>query len=56
MEKAGKTPMEFLVTVSQHPATRMILTARNKMYNAENDKGVFLDGTIVKKEPMNTQK
>lgn len=40
MEDAGKTPMEFLVTVSQHPATRMILTARNKMYNAENDKGV----------------
>lgn len=49
MEKAGKTPMEFLVTVSQHPATRMILTARNKMYNAENDKGVFLDGTIREK-------
>lgn len=49
MEKSGKTPMEFLVTVSQHPATRMILTARNKMYNAENDKGVFLDGTIREK-------
>lgn len=49
MEKAGKTPMEFLVTVSQHPATRMILTARNKMYNAENDKGVSLDGTIREK-------
>lgn len=49
MEKAGKTPTEFLVTVSQHPATRMILTARNKMYNAENDKGVFLDGTIREK-------
>ena len=49
MEDAGKTPMEFLVTVSQHPATRMILTARNKMYNAENDKGVYLDGTIREK-------
>lgn len=49
MEKAGKTPTEFLVTVSQHPATRMILTARNKMYNAENDKGVYLDGTIREK-------
>ena len=49
MEKAGKTPTEFLVTVSQHPATRMILTAKNKMYNAENDKGVYLDGTIREK-------
>ena len=49
MEKASKTPTEFLVTVSQHPATRMILTARNKMYNAENDKGVYLDGTIREK-------
>lgn len=49
MEKAGKTPSEFLVTVSQHPATRMILTAKNKMYNAENDKGVYLDGTIREK-------
>lgn len=49
MEKAGKTPLEFLVTVSQHPATRMILTAKNKMYNAENDKGVSLDGTIREK-------
>lgn len=49
MEKSGKTPTEFLVTVSQHPATRMILTARNKMYNAENDKGVYLDGTIREK-------
>lgn len=49
MEKAGKTPMEFLITVSQHPATQMILTARNKMYNAENDKGVYLDGTIREK-------
>ena len=49
MEKSGKTPIEFLVTVSQHPATRMILTAKNKMYNAENDKGVFLDGTISEK-------
>ena len=49
MEKAGKTPLEFLVTVSRHPATRMILTARNKMYNAENDKGVYLDGTIREK-------
>ena len=49
MEEAGKTPMEFLVTVSQHPATRMILTAKNKMYNAATDKGVFLDGTICEK-------
>ncbi len=49
MESAGKTPKEFLVTVSQHPATRMILTARNKMYNAENDNGVYLDGTIREK-------
>lgn len=49
MEKARKTPMEFLITVSQHPATKMILTARNKMYNAENDKGVYLDGTIREK-------
>lgn len=49
MEKAGKTPTEFLVTVSRHPATRMILTAKNKMYNAENDKGVYLDGTIREK-------
>lgn len=49
MEKAGKTPTEFLVTVSQHPATIMILTAKNKMYNAENNKGVYLDGTIREK-------
>lgn len=49
MEKNRKTPMEFLITVSQSPATRMILTARNKMYNAENDKGVYLDGTIREK-------
>ena len=49
MEKSGRTPTEFLVTVSQHPATRMILTARNKMYHAENEKGVYLDGTIREK-------
>ena len=53
MEDANKTPTEFLVTVSQHPATRMILTAKNKMYNAENDKGVYLDGTIREKGTYN---
>ena len=53
MEKAGKTPEEFLVTVSQHPATQMILTAKNKMYNANKDNGVFLDGTIREKGTYN---
>ncbi|MBE6455291.1 MAG: hypothetical protein E7014_02425 [Alphaproteobacteria bacterium] len=53
MEKAGKTPTEFLVTVSQHPATQMILTAKNKMYNANKDNGVFLDGHIREKGTYN---
>lgn len=49
MENERKTPEDFLVTVSQHPATRMILTAKNKMYNVEDKKGVLLDGTINEK-------
>lgn len=49
MENERKTPEDFLVTVSQHPATRMILTAKNKMYNVEDKMGVLLDGTINEK-------
>lgn len=46
MEKQRATPMDFLLTVSEHPASRMLLTARNKMINAERDKGVRLDGKL----------
>ena len=49
MEKANKTPVEFLVTVSQHPATQMLLTAKNKAYNMAVDNGVLLDGEIREK-------
>lgn len=49
LEKSKETPDHFLITISQHPATQMMLTARNKMRNASNDKGVYLDGRLSEK-------
>lgn len=49
MVESDETPERFLITVSQHPATQMLLTARNKMRNASKDEGVFLDGRLTEK-------
>ena len=48
-EIPGSSPEKFLITISQHPATQMMLTAKNKMRNASQDKGVYLDGRITEK-------
>lgn len=49
MENTNASPDKFLITISQHPATQMMLTAKNKMRNASLDQGVYLDGRITEK-------
>lgn len=53
LEESNKTPEDFLIAISQHPATRMMLTAKSKMRNAAQDKGVYLDGTILERGTVN---
>ena len=49
MEKSDASPDKFLITIAQHPATQMMLTAKNKMRNVSMDQGVYLDGRITEK-------
>lgn len=55
MEMTDTSPDKFLITISQHPATQMMLTAKNKMRNASLNQGVYLDGRITEKGTYNRE-
>ncbi|GHV20934.1 hypothetical protein AGMMS49959_09230 [Planctomycetales bacterium] len=53
MNKQDKTPWDFLLTIPRHPASQLLLTARNKSLNMEKYGGVGLDGKLAENGRIN---